>query len=102
VHTVTGVAARDNSGDPLMKCVMGLANRELLFSTTHLDALRGVSSLSHGAKWNALISRYIETIPVSGDAAFPAEHSMSGMLPLWILVSIAIMAKVGAAARDSQ
>lgn len=57
---------------------------------------------NQGDKWKALISKYIGTIPVSGDESCTAEQSMSGMLPPWILVSSAIIAKLGAAARDSQ
>jgi pimeloyl-ACP methyl ester carboxylesterase len=34
-------------------------------------------SFSQGAKWNALISTYIGTIPLSGEASCPAEHIMS-------------------------
>ena len=59
-------------------------------------------SFSHDAEWKALINKYIETIPVNGDAPCEAEQSMSGMLRLWIAVSSAMMAKVGAAARPSQ
>src|SRR3984957_14289738 len=59
-------------------------------------------SFSQGVQWKALISRYIGTIPVSGEAWCVAEHSMSGMPPSWIHVRSAIMAKVGAAASDSQ
>jgi len=49
-----------------------------------------------------LISAYIGTIPVSGDAEWVAEHSMSGMLPSWIPVSTAMIAKAGAAERRRQ
>jgi hypothetical protein len=48
------------------------------------------------------ISRYIGTIPVNGDAAGAAEHSIPGMPPSWIPASSAMMAKAGAAASDSQ
>jgi hypothetical protein len=61
-----------------------------------------VISLSHGAEWKTLISKYIGTIPVNGDASCAAEHSMPGMPPSWIPVSSAMMAKAGAAASDSQ
>ncbi|MDE5452054.1 hypothetical protein GWE18_04075 [Bradyrhizobium sp. CSA112] len=55
-------------------------------------------SFSHGAKWNALINKYIGTIPPRGDA--PAvEHNASADPPPNAPVSIAIVAKVGAAAR---
>jgi hypothetical protein len=52
--------------------------------------------------WKALISQYIGTIPLSSHASCPAEQSMPGMLPPWTLVRSAIIAKVGAAARDNQ
>jgi len=58
-------------------------------------------SLSHGAKWKVLISRYIGTIPVNGQASCAAEH-MSGMPTPWSPVSSAMMAKAGAAASDSK
>ena len=58
-------------------------------------------SFSQGAKWKALISAYIGTIPLSGDAPCMGEQSMSGVPPS-ADVSTAIIAKVGAAARDSQ
>jgi hypothetical protein len=58
-------------------------------------------SFSQGAEWNALISKYIGTIPLSGDASCAAEQSMSGGPPA-TLVSSATIAKVGAAARHSQ
>jgi hypothetical protein len=60
------------------------------------------SSLSHGPKWNALINKYIGAIPVNGEASCAAEQSMSGMPPPWIPASNAMIAKVGAAASDSQ
>src|ERR1700719_2570895 len=63
---------------------------------------RLVISLSHGAEWKAHISKYIGTIPVNGDASCAAEHSMPGMPPSWIPVRSAMIAKVGAAARDSK
>ena len=55
-------------------------------------------SFSQGAKWKALMSKYIGAIPLSGDAA---EQSISGG-PLPTPVSSAMMAKVGAAARHNQ
>jgi hypothetical protein len=61
-----------------------------------------VISLIHGAEWKALISKYIGTIPVSGDASCAAEHSIPGMPPSWIPVRSAMIAKVGAAARASK
>ena len=57
---------------------------------------------SHGAEWKALISKYIETIPVKGDASCAAEQSVSGMPRARIPVSRAMTAKVGAAASDIQ
>ena len=59
-------------------------------------------SFSQGAEWKALISKYIGTIPLSGDASCAAAQSMSGGPPPGTLVSSAMMAKVGAAARHSQ
>jgi len=57
-------------------------------------------SFSQGAVWKALISKYIGTIPPTGDA-FAAEQSVSsGPLPT-TAVSSAMTAKVGAAANDS-
>jgi hypothetical protein len=55
---------------------------------------------SHGGEWKALISKYIETIPVSGHASCVAEQSMSGEPLPWIPVTSAMIAKVGAAASD--
>ena len=57
---------------------------------------------SHGAEWKALISKYIETIPVKGDASCAAEQSVPGMPRARIPVSRAMIAKVGAAASDIQ
>src|SRR6266849_2075916 len=59
-------------------------------------------SFSQGAEWKALISKYIGTIPLSGDASYAAEQNMSGGPPPRTLVSSAMIAKVGAAARPSQ
>jgi hypothetical protein len=39
------------------------------------------ASFSQGRKWNMLISKYIGTIPVSGDGSCAAEQRISGMLP---------------------
>jgi hypothetical protein len=58
-------------------------------------------SFSQGAEWKALISRYVRTIPLSGDASCAAEQSMSEPPPK-TPVSSAMTAKVGAAARHSQ
>ena len=57
-------------------------------------------SFSQGAEWKALISKYIGTIPPTGDA-FAAEQSVSSGPPPTIAVSSAMIAKVGAAASDS-
>src|SRR5207249_9018013 len=59
-------------------------------------------SFSQGAEWNAHISKYIGTIPLSGDASCAAEQSISGDPPPSTPVSSAMIAKVGAAARYSQ
>ena len=59
-------------------------------------------SFSQGAEWKTLISRYIQTIPLSGDASCAAAQSRSwGPAPSTPVVS-AMMAKVGAAARHTQ
>jgi len=54
---------------------------------------------SQGAEWKALISRYIATIPVKGDAL--AAQSMSGVSLPRTLVSSVMIAKVGEAASAS-
>jgi hypothetical protein len=59
------------------------------------------TNFSQGVKWKALISKYIGTIPLSGDASCAAEQSMAGGPPS-ADVSSAMIAKVGAAARHSQ
>jgi hypothetical protein len=59
-------------------------------------------SFSQGAEWKALISKYIGTIPLSGDAFWAAEQNISSGPPPGTLVSSAMIAKVGAAARHSQ
>src|SRR5262245_63216752 len=64
--------------------------------------LRLETSFSQGAEWKALISKYIETIPVSGDASCAAEQSTSVGPPPKTPVSSPMIAKVGAAARGSQ
>jgi len=58
-------------------------------------------SFSQGAEWKALISKYIGTIPLSGDAR-ATEQSISAGRPSRAPVSSAMIAKVGAAARHSQ
>jgi hypothetical protein len=65
-------------------------------------ARRPEISLSQGAEWKALISQYIATIPLSGDAACAAEHIISGEPRPSTLESSAKNANVGAAAKDSQ
>jgi hypothetical protein len=55
------------------------------------------TSSNQGAEWKRLISKYIGTMPASG----PAEQSKSGWLPPKTLVSSAMIAKVGVAARHS-
>jgi hypothetical protein len=59
-------------------------------------------TFSHGPAWKALISTYIGTMPVNGDASRVAAQSMSTGPPPERPARSAIMAKVGAAARDSQ
>jgi hypothetical protein len=58
------------------------------------------TSFSQGAKWKALISMYIGTIPFSGDPC-PAEQSISIGPPPRTPVISAMIAKVGVAARHS-
>jgi hypothetical protein len=57
---------------------------------------------SQGAKWKALISKYIEVIPPSGEECSAVEQRISGWPPPRTPVSSAMIAKVGAAARYSQ
>jgi hypothetical protein len=57
-------------------------------------------SFSQGAEWKALISKYIGTIPPTGDAFAAEQNVSSGLLPA-TAVSSAMIAKVGAAASDS-
>jgi hypothetical protein len=59
-------------------------------------------SFSHGAEWKALISQYIGTIPLSDDASCAVEHIIAICPAPRTLVSSAMIAKVGAAARHSQ
>src|SRR5260221_5078735 len=59
---------------------------------------RAEKSLNQGAKWKALISKYIATIPPNGDAPGVAEQSISGAPPR-TPVSSAMIVNVGAAAR---
>ena len=58
-------------------------------------------SFSHGAAWKTLISRYMETIPPSGDACAP-EHSIRAASSPEMSASSAATAKVGDAAKASQ
>src|SRR5204863_8010375 len=64
------------------------------------DQDRPATSFSQGARWKALISRYIGVMPLSGDDP-AAEHNASTG-PLSTPVSSAMIAKVGEAARYSQ
>src|SRR5262245_66231429 len=61
--------------------------------------LRAEISFSQGAEWKALISMYIGTMPLSGDAA--AQSTSCGPPPRTPVRS-AMIAKAGAAARHSQ
>jgi hypothetical protein len=63
---------------------------------------RAEISFSQGAEWKALISKYIGTIPLSGDASCAVEHIIAICPPPRTPVSSAMIAKVGAAARHSQ
>ena len=58
-------------------------------------------SFSQGAEWKALISKYIGTIPLSGDPCLP-KQSISAGPPGRTPVKRAMIAKVGVAARDNQ
>jgi hypothetical protein len=60
------------------------------------------TSFSQGAEWKALISKYIGTIPLSGDASCAAAQGMSGTPPPRTAVSSAMIANAGAVARHSQ
>src|SRR5271167_2553863 len=59
-------------------------------------------NFSQDAEWKALISRYIATIALSGEASSAAAQSPSGGPPPRTPVNSAMIAKVGAAARESQ
>jgi hypothetical protein len=80
------------------------SRRPPVLSASEFFALPSVLeiSLSQGAEWKALISKYIGTIPVSSDPSPAAEQIMSGIVPPWQAVSSAMIAKVGAAAKDSK
>jgi hypothetical protein len=60
-----------------------------------------VISRSQGAAWKALISMYIQTIPLSGGASCAAQNIFCWPPPR-TPVSNAMTAKVGAAARQTQ
>jgi hypothetical protein len=59
-------------------------------------------SFSHGAKWKALISTYIGTIPLRAHACDPAEHGTACGPSPSMAVSAAMNPKIGAAPSDSQ
>jgi hypothetical protein len=58
------------------------------------------TSLSQGAEWNTAISKYIAAIPVNGREPCGEEQIISA--PSVTAVMSAMIANVGAAARDSQ
>jgi hypothetical protein len=62
---------------------------------------RLAKSLSQGDKWNRLISRYMVVIPPSDELCRAAEQTMSDGPALRAHIN-AIVANVGAAARDSR
>jgi len=62
--------------------------------------LHAESSFSQGAEWKPLIRKYIHSIPLSGDAPWTAEQTMSCEPNR--TVTMAMIAKAGAAARHSQ
>jgi hypothetical protein len=65
-----------------------------MVATVAANALRRLEiSFSKGAEWKALISKYIGTIPLSGDASSAAEQSISGGPPPRAPVSSAILQK---------
>jgi hypothetical protein len=59
-------------------------------------------SLSQGAEWKALISKYIGLIPLSDDPLCAAEQNISGEPSARTPVINAMIAKAGEAARHSQ
>jgi hypothetical protein len=59
-------------------------------------------SLSQGVRWKALINKYIAAIPLSGDAPGMVAQSMSCGPSPRAAGSTAMIAKVGAAASESQ
>jgi hypothetical protein len=74
--------------------------RRRFFSSDHYPRQLAIN-LSHGVEWKTLISVYIGTIPVNGDVSCAPTHSMPGMPPSPVSATNAMMAKLGAAARDS-
>ncbi|MEH2516924.1 hypothetical protein V1279_002497 [Bradyrhizobium sp. AZCC 1610] len=70
------------------------------FAALQTPLRRPEISFSQGAEWKALISKYIGTIPPTGDAFAAEQNVSSGPLPT-TAVSSAMIAKVGAAASDS-
>src|SRR3546814_6230031 len=60
-------------------------------ANSRAEARRPAISFSQGAEWKALISRYIETIPLNGDVSCAAMQSMSE--PPEAAVSSAMAAK---------
>ena len=61
-------------------CSIAAARCDLPDQDRRASLRRREKSFSQGAKWKALISKYIGTIPLSGDA--PAtEHNTSGAPP---------------------
>src|SRR6185369_17252601 len=63
---------------------------------------RPETSFSQGVRWKTLIARYIVAIPPNGEALCTVRQSMSGAWLFRTPVSKARIAKVGAAASDSQ
>ena len=59
------------------------------------------ASFTQGAEWKTLISRYIGTMPLNGDAPCAAEQRISAGPPC-AAVCKAMSAKTGVAARLSQ
>jgi hypothetical protein len=66
------------------------------------DAFRRLISFSQGAEWKALISKYIGTIPLNGDAPCAVEHIIAICPRSRTQASSPMIAKDGAAARPSQ
>ena len=66
-----------------------------------MGVLRLEASFSQGARCRTLIKRYIGTMPPSGDM-WADEQRRSGVASPKMLVTSAMIAKLGAAARPSQ